>query len=73
MLEIEIENLIADYPDEFFPNEGFHLISRQFKLEGRRFDLLFEDKYKRKIIVEVKRGVLPREAPGQTMEYYGNI
>jgi hypothetical protein len=71
MLEKEIENIIADYPDEFFPNEDFHLISRQFQIESRRFDLLFEDKHKRKIIIEVKSGTLTREASGQIAEYYG--
>ena len=71
MLEKDIENLIANYPDEFFPHSGFKLIGQQVKL-GRCFaDILFEDKYNRKIIVEVKRGILSRDASGQVMEYYG--
>ena len=32
---------------------------------------LFEDKHHRKIIVEVKRGILSREASGQIAEYFG--
>ena len=53
MLEKDIENLIANYPDEFFPNSGFRLIGQQIKL-GRCFaDIIFEDRYKRKIIIEV--------------------
>lgn len=71
MLEKDIENLIAKYPEEFFPNEGFNLINQQENVEGKRIDILFEDKYKRKIIVEVKRGILTREASGQIAEYYG--
>lgn len=71
MLEKDIENLIAQYPDMIFPNAGFRLIGQQIRL-GRCFaDILFEDKYKRKIIVEVKRGILSRDASGQVMEYYG--
>lgn len=71
MLEKDIENLIAQHPDEFFPNSGFKLIGQQVKL-GRCFaDIIFEDKYQRKIIVEVKRGILSRDASGQVMEYYG--
>lgn len=71
MLEKDIENLIALYPDEFFPNSGFKLIGQQVKL-GRCFaDIIFEDKYHRKVIVEVKRGILSRDASGQVMEYYG--
>jgi len=71
MLEKDIENLIAAYPEEFFPGEGFKLISQQYFIEGRRIDILFEDKLGRKIIVEVKRGILTREAAGQIAEYYG--
>jgi hypothetical protein len=71
MLEKDIENLIAQHPDEFFPDEGFKLIGQQIVLEGRRLDILFEDKHRRQIIVEVKRGILSREASGQIAEYYG--
>ncbi len=71
MLEKDIENLIAEHPDEIFPKEGFSLIGQQYAIEGRRIDILFEDKLGRKIIVEVKRGILSREASGQISEYYG--
>ena len=71
MLEKDIENLLANYPDEFFPGEGFKLIDQQFTIEGKRIDILFEDKHGRQIIVEVKRGILSREASGQIAEYYG--
>lgn len=71
MLEKDIENLLANYPEEFFPGEGFKLINQQFTIEGKRIDILFEDKHGRQIIVEVKRGILSREASGQIAEYYG--
>jgi RecB family endonuclease NucS len=71
MLEKDIENLIAQYPDEFFPKEGFKLVSQQFNISGRRIDLLFEDNHNCEIIVEVKRGILTGEASGQIVEYYG--
>jgi len=71
MLEKDIENLIAKYPNEFFPDENLTLISQQYTVQGKRIDILLEDKYKRKIIVEVKRGILTREASGQIIEYYG--
>lgn len=71
MLEKDIENLIAGYPKEFFPKEEFLLLGQQHTIEGRRIDILFQDKFGRKIIVEVKRGILTREASGQVMEYYG--
>jgi RecB family endonuclease NucS len=71
MLEKDIENLIAKYPDEIFPNAGFKLIGQQIRLGKCYADIIFEDKHKRKIIVEVKRGILSRDASGQVMEYYG--
>jgi hypothetical protein len=71
MLEKDIENLIAQYPDEFFPFSGFKLIGQQVRLGKCFADIIFEDKYKRKVIVEIKRGILSREASGQIIEYYG--
>ena len=71
MLEKDIENLIAEHPDDIFPGEGFTLISQQYTIERKRIDILFEDKHKRKVIIEVKRGILSREASGQITEYYG--
>jgi len=71
MLEKDIENLIAQHPDEFFPNSGFMLVGQQVKLGKCYADIIFNDRYNRKIIVEVKRGILSRDASGQIMEYYG--
>lgn len=71
MLEKDIENLIAKYPDEFFPSAGFKLIGQQIRLGKCFADIIFEDKFSRKIIVEVKRGILSRDASGQVTEYYG--
>ncbi len=71
MLEKDIENLIAAHPEEFFPGEGFKLLGQQITIEGRRLDILFEDKHRRQIIVEVKRGILSRDSSGQIAEYYG--
>ncbi len=71
MLEKDIENLIAKYPEDFFPASGFQLVGQQVKL-GRCFaDIIFKDKFERNVIVEVKRGILSRDASGQVMEYYG--
>lgn len=71
MREKDIENLVAQYPDDFFHKEQLKLISQQYVVEGKRFDILFEDKHHRKVIVEIKLGILSREASGQIVEYYG--
>ena len=71
MLEKDIENFIAAHPREFFPREEFKLVAQQHTINKIRLDILFEDKYGRFIITEVKRGILSREASGQVIEYYG--
>lgn len=71
MLEKDIENIIARYPNEIFPESDFKLIGQQIKLGKCYADIIFEDKFKRKVIVEVKKGVLSRDAAGQVIEYYG--
>jgi predicted RNA-binding protein with PUA-like domain len=71
MLEKDIENLIALHPEDFFPSSGFKLIGQQIRLGSCFADVVFEDKYDRLIIVEIKRGILSRDASGQIIEYYG--
>jgi len=71
MLEKDIENLIARYPEEFFPDEGFKLEGQQVNLGRFYADIIFRDKYNRKVVVEVKRGSLSRKAAGQVIDYYG--
>lgn len=71
MLEKDIENLIANYPEDFFPNSGFKLVGQQVKLGNCFADVVFEDRHNRIIIVEIKRGILSRDASGQIIEYYG--
>jgi hypothetical protein len=71
MIEKDIENLIALYPNEFFPKDKFKLKGQQVKLGSCYADILFKDEYDRQIIIEVKRGILSRDAAGQIIEYYG--
>jgi hypothetical protein len=47
MLEKDMEDLIASYPDDFFPRRSFTLTGRQRSFAGiGRFDLTFEDEFK---------------------------
>jgi Endonuclease NucS len=55
MIERDMEDLIADHPDDFFPDKGFQLLGRQQSFVGiGRFDLLFEDRFNTKILMELK-------------------
>ena len=73
MLEKDMENLIANHPKDFFPNSNFILKGQQIQIGGRFLDIVFSDKHNRTIIIEIKRGILSREASGQIIEYYGLI
>jgi hypothetical protein len=55
MLEKEMEDLIAEHPDSFFPRNKFTLIGRQGSFAGvGRYDLLFKDEYDYNILLELK-------------------
>ena len=70
MLEKDIENLLAKYPDEFVSGLAFK--GQEVKLGSLRADIIFEDENKGElVIVEIKRGILKRDAIGQIIEYYG--
>jgi len=71
MLEKDIENLLAKYPHEFLHNYDLTLKGQQVKLGSYYADVVFEDGRGDMIIVEIKRGILRRDALGQIIEYYG--
>ena len=70
MLERDMEDLIAHYPDEFFPEKGFKLTGRQKSFAGvGRFDLLFEDRFKTTILMELKAVPARYEVAHQLAKY----
>jgi len=71
MLEKDIENLIAKYPEEFFPSAGMKLKGQQVSLGRYYADVIFIDKYERLVVLEIKKGILTRDAAGQIIDYYG--
>jgi len=73
MLEKDIENLLANHPEEFFPKLRLKLEGQQVKLGTYFADIVFQDETGDTVIVEVKRGILSRDAVGQIMDYYGML
>lgn len=70
MIEREMEDLISSFPDDFFPGRGFQLMGRQQPFEGvGRFDLLFEDRFKTKILMELKAVPAKYEVASQLAKY----
>lgn len=55
MLEKQMEELIAKFPEDFFPRKKLVLKGRQKSFAGvGRFDLLFEDEFLTQILMELK-------------------
>jgi hypothetical protein len=55
MIEKEMEDLIANYPGDFFPRKQLTLIGRQKTFPGvGRFDLMFKDEFDSNILMELK-------------------
>lgn len=69
--EKEFEDIICKYPELI--EEGLVLKGRQITLYGRRMDILFEDRFKRRLIVELKVGPVKDEHVGQIMSYEGML
>jgi hypothetical protein len=70
MIERDMEDLIAAYPDDFFPRKNFVLIGRQRSFAGiGRFDLAFEDEFKSTILMELKAKTLKYEDATQVARY----
>jgi RecB family endonuclease NucS len=70
MNERDMEDLIAKYPDDFFPGRGFELRGRQKSFAGiGRFDLLFEDRFGTTILMELKAVTARYEVATQLAKY----
>ena len=70
LLEREMEDLLAAYPHDFFPRHSFVLRGRQQAFAGvGRFDLLFEDQFQTKILVELKARTAKYEDADQVAKY----
>lgn len=71
LLEKDLEDIISKYPDLI--EEGLTLKGRQLTLYGRRMDLLFEDRFKRRLILELKKGPIKDQHIGQILSYEGML
>ena len=70
MLERDIEDLIAGFPDEFFEGHSFVLRGRQQAFAGiGRFDLLFSDQFKTNVLMELKAVTAKYENATQLAKY----
>lgn len=70
MLEKDMEDLIAKYPNEFFPRKKLTLKDRQRTFSGvGRFDLMFTDEHNTDILMELKARTAKYEDASQLAKY----
>ena len=67
--ENDFESALAKYPELI--EDGLRLIGRQLVVYGRRMDLVFTDRFQRKLITELKWGPIKDVHIGQIMNYEG--
>ena len=70
MTEREMEDLLAQFPSDFFPRKTLVLKDRQKSFAGvGRFDLLFEDEFQRNILMELKARAARVDDADQLVRY----
>ena len=70
MLERDMEEMIARFPEDFFPGHGFVLTGRQQAFSGiGRFDLMFTDRFQTKVLMELKAVTAKYENASQLAKY----
>ena len=65
------EDILVKYPELI--EDKLRFIGRQVNHFGKRIDILFEDRFNEKLIIELKKNNLDRNALSQVMEYEGYI
>jgi hypothetical protein len=71
VLEEHFENVLQRYPELI--EEGLMFSGRQVSLGEKFVDLLFEDGFGQKSIVELKKGIIKREHIAQLLDYEGHF
>ena len=71
MKEQTFETILAKYPALI--ENGLVLKGRQVSMYGRRMDLLFEDAFQHKLIIELKVGPIKDQHIGQVLSYEGML
>lgn len=69
--EVDFEDIICCYPELI--EDGLTFIGRQISIYGRRMDILFRDRYKRQLIIELKAGPIKDQHIGQILLYEGKL
>jgi hypothetical protein len=69
MLEKDLEDVLCKYPELI--EQGLSFLGRQVSLSGKFADILLKDRFGKKLIIELKKGVIKREHIAQLLDYEG--
>jgi hypothetical protein len=72
MTENEMEELLWNHSEKFL-NEQLIQFKRQPQSAVGRADLVFTDRLGRILVIEIKKGILPRGAVPQLLDYFGML
>jgi hypothetical protein len=72
VIERDMEELLWSHPEKLL-NEPLTPFRRQPSSQVGRADLIFKDRLGRFLVVEIKKGTLPRGAINQLVDYYGML
>src|SRR5438105_2240920 len=72
MTEREMEDLIWLYPEDLL-REPLTQVLRQPSSAVGRADVVFRDKLGGLLVIEIKKGTLPRNALSQILDYFGLV
>jgi hypothetical protein len=72
VIERDMEELLWNHPEKLL-NESLQPFRRQPSSQVGRADLIFKDRLGRFLVVEIKKGTLPRGAINQLVDYYGML
>jgi len=70
LTERDMEDLIVLSPERYINEDGLKLVARQYRIGTYIFDLLFEDRHKSKLLVEIQKGTLDRNHTYKILDYY---
>jgi hypothetical protein len=69
VLEKDFEDILSSNPELI--EDGLRLLGRQVSLKGKFADLVFEDRFGQKLVIELKKGIIKREHVAQLLDYEG--
>jgi len=70
LTEADMRDAIANDPQRYLGEDGLVILERELPVGPYRFDLLAQDRFGGKLIIELQKGTLDREHTFKILDYY---